>query len=109
MSMDIAVNPSRPVRPLTGGKVLLILVLFFGTIFGVNGLMIHYAISTFPGLEDNNAYEHGLVWDKDIAAAHEQDARAWQATGTATRRTDGQAELTLVLKDAAGVPVTGSS
>ena len=107
-SIDLphAPTPPRP-KPLTGGMVLLILVLDFGTVAAVNGLMIHYAISTFPGVEDDRAYEHGLRYNDEIAAAGLQNALGWHADGRVVRDLDGKSTVLLTFKDAAGVPVTG--
>ena len=49
--------------PLTGRKVLLIAVVAFGVIIGVNVLMAVKAISTFPGLEVQNSYVASQVFD----------------------------------------------
>ena len=39
-------------RPLSGRAVLAALLVFFGIVVGVNGLMIALAIGTMPGLEN---------------------------------------------------------
>ena len=74
-SIDIG-RPARTARSggttgprLTGWKVLGILVAFFATVATVNGIMIHYALSTFPGVEDDQAYEHGLHYNDTLAAS----------------------------------------
>ena len=58
---------AKPV--LTGRKVLLLLVGFFSIVFLVNGVMIHLALKTFPGVEDARPYERGLAYDREIAQA----------------------------------------
>ena len=52
-----------------GWMVLATLVAFFGTIFVANGSLVYYALSTFSGDRRRDPYEHGLAYDKDIAAA----------------------------------------
>lgn len=94
-------------RPLTGRMVLLILVAFFGIVAAVNAIMIHYAISTFPGVDDDQPYEHGLAYDRDVAAAHAQDRLGWQVAGHVSRNADGQTTLTVSMRDNSGLPVTG--
>ncbi|MHB8886876.1 MAG: FixH family protein [Methylovirgula sp.] len=78
-------------RPLTGAKVLAILILFFGMIFAVNGAMVYYAETTFSGEVDPHPYEHGLAYNRDIATAESQAARHWQVaahiTGTSRTKT----------------------
>lgn len=64
-------------RPLTGPKFLAILLGFFAIIASVNATMVYCALSTFRGEVDPHPYEHGLAFNKDIAAAEAQDARHW--------------------------------
>ena len=107
-SVDLPhVQTPTPHKPLTGGMVLLILVLFFGVVAAVNGLMIHYAISTFPGVDDDQAYEHGLRYNDQIAAAEHQNALGWKADGRVVHELDGKSTVLLTFRDAAGAPVTG--
>lgn len=54
--------------PLTGRKVFMILVGFFGTIFSVNLYMASQAIGTFPGLESKTKYIAGKGFDSVRAA-----------------------------------------
>jgi len=92
-------------RRLTGRTVLLSFIAFFGTIFAVNGLMIHFAVKTFSGLETKNAYTAGLQYDRQIAAERAQDARGWKVEVTMNRASPGVSEITLTQRDAAGAPV----
>src|SRR5262249_9508445 len=62
-------------RPLTGRKVLIMLVAFFGVVIGVNMTMMKLAILTLPGTEVDSAYTASLGYEKEIAAAHDQTAR----------------------------------
>lgn len=55
-------------KPLTGRKVLMIAVAFFGTVIAVNVFMATKAIRTFPGLEVSNSYVASQVFDKELAA-----------------------------------------
>ena len=50
---------SRPLaspKPLTGRKVLFMLVAFFGVVIAVNVIMAKLAIQTLPGTEVDSAY-----------------------------------------------------
>ena len=58
--------------------VLVMLVAFFVVVIGVNGLMMKLAIQTLPGTEVDSAYSASLAYEKEIAAAHDQNARAWK-------------------------------
>jgi len=69
-------------KPLTGAKVLAILVGFFVVVFGVNFLMAYDAMSTFRGEAARNAYETGLKYNSEIAAAAAQNERHWKVDVT---------------------------
>jgi len=87
--------------PLTGGKVLSILVGFFGVVFGANFLMAYDAMSTFRGEAANHAYEAGLKYNSEIAAAAAQNERGWKVDVTMT---DG---FLATFRDADGHAVEG--
>ncbi len=94
-------------RRLTGFKVLLLLIAFFGIVFAVNGYMMYTAIDTFPGLATESTYEAGRRFPKDIAAAKAQAESGWTAELTARRNSDGKAYVSFSPKDASGAPVSG--
>jgi nitrogen fixation protein FixH len=94
-------------RPLTGRKVLLILVAFFGVVIGVNVTMMRLAIKTLPGTEVDSAYSASLGYEKEIAAARDQSARNWQVDAHLSRSADGAALLQVEARDEGGRPVTG--
>ncbi|QLH39782.1 MAG: FixH family protein [Defluviicoccus sp.] len=48
-------------------------------VVAVNVVLITYAIGTFPGLDTEDAYRKGITYNQTLAAAHEQEARGWQA------------------------------
>jgi nitrogen fixation protein FixH len=86
---------------------LLIAVVCFGAVFAVNGLMAYLAISTFPGDADPSPYEHGLAYEKDIAAAKTQAALGWKVSEHLARDGEGEATIEVRMLDAAGAPVAG--
>ncbi len=96
-------------RPLTGWKVLGILFGFFGVIFAVNGLMAYLAVSTFSGEVEPHAYDHGIAYNRDIAAAREQAARAWKVDVSLEPRASGETLIAVVARDAKGVELDGVS
>jgi nitrogen fixation protein FixH len=109
MSRTFAVRPAAPTeRPLKGWMVLAMITAFFGTVMIANGALIYFALSTFSGEEETNPYEHGLAYDKDIAAAHAQDALHWQAVVHLARLAAGEPpRLEFALRDAQGQPLAG--
>ncbi len=64
--------------PLTGGKVLAMLLTFFVVVFSVNGLMMYDAVSTFRGQIEDHPYEAGLKYNSELAAAAAQEQRGWK-------------------------------
>lgn len=83
---------------LNGGRVLLIVVAFFGVIIAVNMVLAVKAVSTFPGLEVGDSY----VASQEFEAAREaQEALGW----TVEPRYDaGRKQLKLTFTDKAGHP-----
>ena len=52
---SVYMSRTRSPKPLTGGKVFLILVAFFGVVIAVNMVMMRFAIQTLPGTEVDSA------------------------------------------------------
>jgi nitrogen fixation protein FixH len=94
-------------KPLTGRKVLVILIAFFGVVLGVNVTLMKLAIMTLPGTEVDSAYSASLGYEKEIAAARDQDARHWQVDASVQRAPDGGATLQVEARDRQGRPMTG--
>jgi nitrogen fixation protein FixH len=99
-------SPVSP-KPLTGRMVLLVLVVFFGVVFGVNGLLMKLAIQTLPGTEVDSAYSASLAYEKEITAARDQDARAWKVSAHVQRAADGGATVQVEARDNKGMPMAG--
>ena len=94
-------------KPLTGRMVFLLLVGFFGVVIGVNLIMMRLAIQTLPGTEVDSAYSASLAYEKEIAAAHEQNLRNWHVDAQVQRSADGGAMLRVEARDNSGRPVSG--
>lgn len=102
--MSTRVSPKQ----LTGHHVLIILLAFFGIIIAVNVTMAKLAISTLPGTEVDSPYAASLAYEKEIAAAHDQDARKWRVDAHIERARGGTV-LQVEARDKAGRPLTGLS
>lgn len=89
-------------------------------VIAVNIVMITYAITTFPGLETDDAYRKGLAYNQTIVAARAQEARGWHvdvryapATAAAAAGASSGAagahegELVVTVVDRAGQPLYG--
>src|SRR5476651_654585 len=101
---------SRPLaspKPLTGGKVLFMLIAFFGVVIGVNAIMAKLAIQTLPGTEVDSAYSASLAYENEIAAAHDQNARNWKVDARVQRGADGGATVQVEARDDSGKPMSG--
>lgn len=103
---------SRDVEPeggwkLNGFHVLVILVLFFGSVAAVNGVMIYDALSTFRGEVVAHPYEKGIAYNSDIKEAREQEARGWKVDGVVNREADGMAHIAVTARDATGAALAG--
>jgi len=94
-------------KPLTGAKVLLILVAFFGVVIGVNMVMMRFAIQTLPGTEVDSAYSASLAYEKEIATARDQSARNWKVDAHVERSGQGGATLQVEARDNDGRPMSG--
>lgn len=94
-------------RPLTGRKVLLIMVAFFGVIFVMNLFLLKVASSTFRGLEVESAYRAGQEFNETLAAGAAQRARGWAVEVRVARRADGVVAGLFTVADKDGAPVTG--
>lgn len=66
-------------KPITGRRVLIWLLLFFGTIVAVNGAFVYFALDTWPGLSTRRAYEEGLAYNKTLDAARVQQTLGWKS------------------------------
>jgi nitrogen fixation protein FixH len=95
-----------PAKELTGRKVLLMLVAFFGVVMVVNFAMVKAAISTFGGVDTPSSYEAGRTFKTEEARAAAQNARDWQVDEHLSQSGASQV-LTVNINDDRGTPVTG--
>jgi len=100
-------KPSSSPKPLTGRKVLFMLVAFFGVVIGVNLVMMRFAIQTLPGTEVDSAYSASLAYEKEIATARDQGARNWKVDAHVERSGQGGAMLQVEARDNFGRPMSG--
>lgn len=95
-------------RPLTGRKVLLIFLGFFGAVFAANGIMMVIAARTFDGVVVEDAYRKGRDFNQTLAAARAQDALGWSVDfGDAAMDTPTERLVTARLFDETGAPLRG--
>ena len=87
--------------------MLILLLAFFGVVFGANMIMMKFAIDTLPGTEVDSAYRASLAFKSQIAAAHEQERRGWRVDAHIERASDGVATVAIEARDRAGAPLSG--
>src|ERR1700722_6344138 len=100
-------RPLTSPKPLTGSKVLFMLLAFFGVVIGVNAIMAKLAIQTLPGTEADSAYSASLAYENEIAAAHDQNARNWQGDAHIQRGPEGGATPQVEARGNSGLPMSG--
>jgi nitrogen fixation protein FixH len=98
--------PKSP-KLLTGRKVLCMIVGFFAVVIGVNVTMMRLAIQTLPGTDVDSAYSASLAYEKEIAAARDQNARNWRVEAHVERSGQGGATLQVEVRDDTGRPMSG--
>ena len=74
----------------------------FVVIITVNAVLVVFSLSTWTGLETEDAYNKGLGYNKVLAAAEAQRARGWSAS---MAYADGALEVELA--DRTGSGITG--
>jgi len=95
-------NAAPNSRVLTGGHVLLALVLFFAVVFAVNAYFITVALSTYSGVVANEPYRKGLRYNERITADERQHELGW--TDEISLAPDG-GSLSVVLRGRDGEPI----
>ena len=99
-------NPAVSARvpgQLKGHHVLIMLLVFFGVVFTVNGIFLASALRTHTGVVSVEPYVKGLKYNERIAAGERQAKLGWQdslAVGA-----DGS--IVLGVRDDGGRPVQG--
>lgn len=92
-------------RPLTGKKVLVWFIGFFLVVVGANFIMSWFAVTTFSGVETDDAYSKGRDFNDEIAKAREQRSLGWTITVGARALSKDETFLSLTIKDKHGAPL----
>ena len=101
-------NAAMPAAPIRGRWIPWLFVGMFLVVSAVNGVMIWYALSSWTGLAANEAYDQGLTYNRNLAAAARQARLGWSPKLSV--RTDGDgAEIELAVTDAERRPVTDAA
>ncbi len=81
-------------KPITGRTVLFSMLGFFAVIFAVNGTFMYFAISSFPGLSTDGAYEKGLAYNQTLANAAKQTEIGWESHVALSQQGDLVVQIT---------------
>lgn len=106
---DSDYRPSARFGKLTGRRVLALFAGFFIVVFGMNGLMVFQALSTFDGVEVEGAYQKGRAYNHVLDRMEAQEKLGWTAAieaaplGGPGQRTS----LSVSFADASGAPLEG--
>ena len=105
---DTDYHPSERFGKFTGRRFLIIMILSFGVIMGVNGIFIYEALSTFDGIEADDAYQRGRAYNKDLAAMEAQKALGWKVDlSEPISAANGATHITARFADKQGAPLVG--
>jgi len=91
-------------RPITGRKVLLGMIGFFGVVIAVNVTMATLAVDSFTGVVVDNGYVASQQFNRWIARGEAEAAIGWRATASTP---GGVPEVAVT--DALGHPLAGAS
>lgn len=89
-------------RPITGRRVTMWFVAFFGTVIAVNLAMARLAIGTFGGTVVDNSYVASQHYNEWLAAGRAQVALGWSVS--AERGPGGYVTVQLLGRDGRAVP-----
>lgn len=103
MTTAIKATDKKP-KELTGRRVLLYMMIFFGFMFAVNGTFLYFAITTHPGEDVKKSYLQGLQYNETLAARARQSELGWKA---AIGFSPDQTEVLVQLQDASDMNLRG--
>jgi nitrogen fixation protein FixH len=87
--------------------VLFCLVGFFAVVASVNVVMMTAAVTTFSGVETKNAYQAGVTFAREEAAAEAQESRHWRVNSSLRHEANGLTQVELSAQDRGGQPLIG--
>lgn len=89
-------------RPLTGKKVLVWFLGFFFVVVGANITMSWFAVTTFSGVETEDAYAKGRDFNDEIARVEKQRDLGWTIKVGARALAKDETFLSLTITDKQG-------
>jgi len=80
-------------------------VAFFAIVVAVNGVMVAFALGSFTGLTNDNAYRRGLEYNRLLDEARAQHALGWHVAAGVEPVADGAA-LTVSVRDGHDIAIS---
>lgn len=90
-----------------GRHVLIGLLGFFGIIVAVNAVFVFVALTSFNGVDTENAYTKGLRYNETLAAIERQEALGWQAQWSYDVEAPNGVQIRVRFADAQGYALRG--
>jgi len=84
---------------ITGRHVLFAMIGFFALIIATDAYLVYKAVSTFGGIETDDAYRKGLAYNARIADERAQAARGWTSEAALD---PAKSELVVTVRDSEG-------
>lgn len=98
----MTIQPAKASHPRKALWIPATFVAAMSLVVVVNGIMVYFATSTFPGLDTTKAYVHGLAYNETLQGSAASKALGWQAMASIA---DGR--LRVSVQDRHGLPVSG--
>ena len=95
---------SQPASQRSGRWIPWVFVGGFAVVFAANAIMVTFAITSWTGLDTEDAYRKGLAFNRTLEAERREAALGWH--GSAVWAGD---RLTLRFEDDTGRPLTGAA
>ncbi|MBT3658429.1 MAG: FixH family protein [Rhodospirillaceae bacterium] len=92
---------------ITGRKVLIAMLSFFGVIIAVNATFVYFALQSWPGLAVDKAFERGRDYNQTLNAARHQDTLKWRSRVAVMALSGGRVRITVQLRAADDGPING--
>ena len=90
-------------HPLTGRAVLALFIGLFALVFAVNGIFTYFALASWPGFSQSDAYRTGLRYNQVLEQARKQAELGW----TSTVHFSAEGLFLVAIADSQGWPVEG--
>ena len=80
----------------------------FGVVLAANGTMLVFALNSFTGIETEQAYQKGLAFNDQIAAAERQADLGWKVVPSIEQKGAQGARIEVAVNDDLGRPLDGA-